>query len=275
MKELNAKLIVSDFDGTLIDSRHSVPPKVRQAIENYVRDGGIFAVITGRMMASILPQVRALGLKGLVGACQGTEICDIVSGKMIRSGGLTAEQASEACSALERGGYFVVAYSGDRLITDIPADNKYLKQYEKIIQIKAFHPEKPVSQYIAENAIVCQKVASLCFPKDKLKIYDYLVSLFDGKYDITYSAEVLVEISPVGDNKGEALKFLAEHYGVPLEQTVAIGDNLNDLPMIECAGIGVAVENATERLKERADAITLSNDQGAVAQVIAKYGYKA
>lgn len=273
MKKLSAKLIVSDFDGTLITTDRRVLPEVKSAIDRYVKDGGVFAVVTGRMMASILPLVRELGLKGLVCACQGTQICDIESGAVIRNGGLTAAQAGEVCCALEKGGYTVIAYSDELLITDIPADNKNLALYEEIIGVKALHPSVSVSEYILSHALPCQKIASLCFPKDKLMIYDYLTERLGGRYDVTYSADVLVEVSPVGDSKGEALKFLAAYYGIPMEETVAVGDNLNDLSMIECAGTGVAVGNATERLKVGADYISATNDEGAVAEVIEKFGY--
>ena len=103
--------------------------------------------------------------------------------------------------------------------------------------------------------------------------YEYLVKKIGDKYEVTYSAAVLVEVSPKGDDKGEALKFLAEHYGIPIDKTVAIGDNLNDLPMIEAAGTGVAVMNATEELKEYADDVCPSCDEGGVAHVIKKYGF--
>ena len=90
---------------------------------------------------------------------------------------------------------------------------------------------------------------------------------------MTCSATVLVEVSPLGDNKGETLKFLAEHYGIPIEKTVAVGDNLNDLPMILAAGIGCAVGNAAEELKAAADFVSASNNEGAVAQIIKKFGF--
>ena len=61
MKKLNYRLIVSDFDGTLIDDNQQISEKVRNSIAEYVANGGIFAVCTGRMLRSVLPRVRALG----------------------------------------------------------------------------------------------------------------------------------------------------------------------------------------------------------------------
>jgi hypothetical protein len=274
MKEkLNAKLIVSDFDGTLINSNQQVTQEVKDAINRYVEDGGIFVVITGRMIASILPQVRKLGLKGLVAGYQGTVIADIESGKIIRNGGFTVEQTAEICQALKEFNAYINIYHDDKLYTDIPKDNKHLQLYESITGITANGVLGNMSDFVRENKMACQKVTSLCYPKDKLPLYNKLCERFAGKYDITYSADVLVEISPLGDNKGEALKFIANHYNIPISQTVAIGDNLNDLPMIVAAGVGVAVGNATQPLKQKADYISATNDDGGVAEVIKKFGY--
>lgn len=274
MTQLNAKLIVSDFDGTLITSDQKVLPEVQEAISRYVSDGGIFAVCTGRILASILPRVRALGLRGLVIACQGTVIADIQTGEYIRHGGLTPEQSSEICAAFEGQRQFVNAYCDDRFLTDIPADNPYLKIYEAVTGVKSEHVPTGLSQFILQNKISCQKVASLCTAEDRPALYKYMKDNFAHKYDVTCSADVLVEVSPLGDTKGAALKFLAAHYGIDIAETVAVGDNLNDITMIEAAGVGVAVGNAVAELKAAADFVTVTNNEGAVAQVIKKYGYR-
>jgi hydroxymethylpyrimidine pyrophosphatase-like HAD family hydrolase len=75
-------------------------------------------------------------------------------------------------------------------------------------------------------------------------------------------------------SKGTAVEFLAEYYGVPLEKTIAIGDQHNDLPMIEKAGLGIAVQNADESLKKAADCVCeFTNEESAVAKIIKRYAY--
>jgi hypothetical protein len=273
MKELNAKLIVSDFDGTLITGKQEVKKEVKEAIDEYIANGGIFAVVTGRMMASILPIVRGLGLKGLVAGFQGSVIADIESGKIIKNNGFSSEEASFVCKTLEDLGAYVNLYQDENLYTDIPADNKYLKLYEDITKIYSKHPDCKMSEFALNNEHIYQKVTSLCFPQEKIKLYNKVNALIGDKFDVTYSADVLVEVSPKEDNKGTALKFLADYYNIPIEKTVAVGDNLNDLSMIKVAGVGVAVGNATDALKEHADFISVSNEEGAIAQVIEKFGY--
>lgn len=272
MKRLKCGLIVSDFDGTLLTTKQTIPEDVKAAIEEYIAAGGIFAVCTGRMLASILPQVRALGLKGLVAAYQGTVIADIESGALIKNGGFSVEQACEVCAALEERGEPINVYADNVMYTTLPPDDKLLLIYEKITGIYARFVEGKMSDFVKEKSLYCQKIVSVVMPERKLPLYNYLCEKLGERYEVTYSAAVLVEVSPKGDDKGEALKFLSAHYNVPIENTVAIGDNLNDLPMIEAAGTGVAVANAEEGLKAEADDVCPSCDEDGVAAVIRKYG---
>lgn len=82
------------------------------------------------------------------------------------------------------------------------------------------------------------------------------------------------DVSNINGHKGTALKVFTEHFEIPLEQTIAVGDEGNDIPMIETAGLGVAVKNADNELKKFSDFITLSNDENGVAHVIDKYVLK-
>ena len=273
MKKLNCRLIVSDFDGTLANSRNEVSQRVIEAINGYVNCGGIFALCTGRILPSILPRAREMGLKGLAVACQGSVIADIETGKIIRSVHFQSGQTAEICAALEELDSNVQAYHNCGFYSSLPVGEEHLKLYESIIGIEAAHADKKLSQFVAESDIKFNKVAALCRPDEQEELYSALVEKFGKKYDVTCSAKVLVEISPYGETKGEALKFLAAHYGVPIEKTCAVGDNLNDASMIEAAGYGVAVGNAVDGLKEIARYITVTNDEDAVAKVIEDYGY--
>ena len=272
MNKINCGLIVSDFDGTLLSTRQTISDNVKNAINEYVAAGGIFAVCTGRMLASILPRVRSLGLKGLVAAYQGTVIADIESGRLIRNGGFSVKEGEEICRVLEDRGEAINVYADDVMYTTLPGDDKMLRAYEEVTGIEGVRIGCPMSEYVTLNKLCCQKIVSVVPPEKKRPLYDYLSGVFGGRFEVTYSAAVLVELSPKGDDKGEALKFIAKHYGIPIEKTVAIGDNLNDLPMIEAAGTGIAVENAVEDLKECADDVCPSCNDDGVAYVIKKYG---
>ena len=273
MKNLNCKLIVSDFDGTLANTQNEVPDEVKNAINNYVADGGIFAVCTGRILPSILPRVRQIGLKGLVIACQGAVIADIESGNILRNKTFNNAETSEICAFLEELNTNVQAYFTDGFYSDLPVGDKYLTTYEGIIGVTARHGDKPLSTILSCTGFGFNKVATLCHPDEQEELYVKIKEKFGDRFDVTCSAKVLIEISPYGETKGAAVKFLSAHYGVPIAKCCAVGDNLNDLSMIEEAGVGVAVGNAVQGLKDAAKFVTVTCDEGAVARVIEQFGY--
>jgi len=89
------------------------------------------------------------------------------------------------------------------------------------------------------------------------------------------SQPILFEILPKGVNKASGLKALAEHLGIPREQIMAIGDENNDIEMIEYAGLGVAMGNAPDSIKALADVTTTSNEEDGVATAIKRYVLQA
>lgn len=273
MRKINYPLIISDYDNTLTGGKNKIPKIVRKTIKEYVDCGGIFAICTGRMLRSIMPQAKKLGLKGIVAANQGIVIADIDSGEIIKNGGMTASETALVCRAIEKLNQPVNLYSGDELYTDIPKSNKYLKQYEKIVQIKSIHIDGKISDFAEKSNLTYQKVAILVAPNERQKVYDCLLKELGDKFDVTCSANVLVEVSPYGETKGKAVELLAGHYGVPIEKTIAVGDNLNDLTMIKAAGIGACVCNGVEELKRSSDYVCLPSCDGGIAQIIERYGF--
>ncbi len=275
MKKIKYPLIISDCDGTLITDEQKILPEVRSAVNEYTACGGIFAVITGRMPSTILPKVRSLGLKGLVAGYQGTVIADIESGRYIRKDGFDYSQSLEICRAFSSADAGINLYIDDTLYTERAADDELLSLYCKITGAMPRHLQgETAEQFVNRTHPYCQKIAALVVPEERDALYGYLKRVLGDKYDVTYSAAILVEVSPVGDNKGTALRYMAEHYGIDVRNTVAVGDNLNDLPMIEAAGVGIAVGNAVKPLKDAADVVTVTNNEGAVAKVIAEYGFE-
>ena len=271
--KLHCKLIVSDFDNTLANSNNEVAADVVDAINGYVADGGIFAVCTGRILPSILPRVREIGLKGLVIASQGSTVADIESGKIIRSVHFTREQTALICDTFEELGLNMQVYWDGGFLSSLPEDEPHLNRYENIIRVKAEHTEEKLSALVRHDERNFGKVLTMCHPHEQEELFEKICARLGDRFDVTCSAKSLIEVSPMGETKGSALKFLCAHYGVPVESSCAVGDNLNDVSMIEAAGVGVAVGNSVQGLKDRADYVTVTNDEGAVKAVIERFGY--
>lgn len=273
MRKINCGLIVSDFDGTLVNRDGTISEINKKAINEYVAAGGVFAISTGRMPAGILPRARELGLKGIVSCCQGAIILDIKTGKALLEGRISLETTVAVCKKMEELGLHIHVY--DFLDYYSNMDDAALKAYEHAVRAKAtVIADRPISEYVAETGLCSYKILAMVNPEDNAQIYAALETENFKECCMTRSAEYLVEVINKNYSKGTAVEFLAKHYGIPLEEAVAIGDQLNDLPMIEKAGVGVAVQNADDSLKAVADYVSVrTHEDGAVAEIIEKFGF--
>lgn len=272
MKQINYPLIISDFDGTLLRSDQTIDEKTRLTIEQYTAAGGVFAICTGRTPRSILPRAKELGLKGLISSFQGSVILDAETGKLIRDGGMETSLAISVCKKMEEMNLHIHVYDVNEYYSN--EGGEILEMYEKISGVKGVVAQKPLSKLIEEKGMKVRKLIAIVAPEDRQRVVDTLSAAFHGKCYVTYSTSFLIEISSPKYTKGSAVRFIAEHYGIPIEKTVAIGDSLNDLPMLQSAGIGIAVKNAEAALKKEALVCEYTNDENAVGKIIEKYGYK-
>ena len=272
MQKLNYALIVSDFDGTLVKSSGTISPQTQNSIRRYVNDGGIFAISTGRMPAGILPRVKELGLKGVVCCGQGSAIVDIESNEVLLEGNIPNDIAVQICEKMEAMGLHIHVYSLWDYYSNM--DDEALKMYEQIVKSKAILvEEKPISQFVKETGMNPCKVLAMVAPEDNERVRVALEKENFCNCEVTRSSVYLVEVSNAKYSKGTSVEFLSQQYNVPMEKTIAVGDQMNDLSMIEKAGLGIAVQNADENLKARAVVCDYTNEEDAIAHIIEKYGY--
>ncbi len=273
MQKINYPLIVSDFDGTLVNEDGSITEENRNAIARYVAAGGIFAISTGRLPAGILSRVEELGLKGIVCCCQGAIILNAEDKELLSEGRISLESTLAVCRKMEELHLHIHAYDLWEYYSNV--DDEPLRLYEKLTDTKAVRiTDKPLSAFLEEKGLRAYKLLAMVEPEDSDRIMRLLAEEnFEG-CAVTKSAAFLVEVVNAGYSKGTAVAFLANRFGVPLERTIAVGDQRNDIPMIERAGLGVAVQNADEALKEKADVVcAYTNKESAIAKIIEEFGF--
>ena len=273
MQKINYPLIVSDFDGTLVKRDGSIDEINKKAIAEYIAAGGKFAISTGRMPAGILSRAQELGLKGMVCCCQGSIIMDIESNEVILQGRIPMDTTIKICQKMEELGLHIHVYDLWEYYSNM--DDDALKFYESAVKSKAKIIENmPISEFVKEKGLSSYKVLAMVRAEDNERIMNRLSKEDFVGCELTKSADYLVEVINNNYSKGSAVEFLANYYNIPLEKTIAIGDQLNDLPMIEKAGLGVAVKNADERLKVKANYISQkTNEEGAIGEIIEKFGF--
>lgn len=261
------EVFLSDFDGTLSGAAGTVSEADKKAIAEYRKRGGVFAVVTGRMLTGILPRLKELGLEeGLVCAYQGATIADIKTGKLLKDGAFSHGHALTALRALESVAAHVHCYTVERLYANVR--DEALDVYERVLNVKGtVIDSEPLSSYVARERLRIVKTLCMVEPERAAEITKKLEEDLGADYYVTRSADFMIEVMPAGQTKGAAAQFLSEYYQVPKEKIAAIGDQLNDIAMLETVGGKFAVANADEGLKKIACAVP-SVEEGGVAKAL-------
>ena len=273
MQKINYGLVISDFDGTLVGDNDTISQINKDAIEKYKANGGKFAISTGRLPNGIFHRVKELGLKGAISCCQGALIVDIETRKLLHHGAIPLKTGLKICKKMEDMGLHTHVYD----IWDFYCNkqNENLALYERLTNTKGiFISDRTLTDVLEEKAFNPCKFLAMVDPDEADKVLEELRGEQFEDCVVVKSASFLVEVNSANYSKGTAVEFLADYYGVPIEKTLACGDQMNDISMIEKAGLGIAVKNADPVLKERADIVCdYTNNEGAVGKIIEKYGY--
>ena len=263
------KIIALDMDGTLLDDDKKITEENKKALMR-AKDKGVKVVLSsGRPKDGLIKYLDELELiqdDEYVLSYNGCLVQEAKSGKILHEVGLKGTDLHYMYTLSREFNVNIHAFSEKYgLIT--PKMSKYTEVEASLNGI-----EPTIIDFFDipddENIIKIMLV-------DEAEILDEAISRLPqeayDKYNIVKSAPYFLEIINKNGNKGEGLKALAEHLGVKREEVMAFGDASNDREMIEYAGLGVAMENAMEEIKEVADYITCNNNEDGVAKVINKF----
>lgn len=262
------KMVISDYDGTLgLAPKNDIHPETLCAINKFIEKGGVFSVCSGREYRSVRKICLEQGLKGLVVSFQGAQINDIESGKTIYSGGLDSEIAVKIIKEVEDSGLSPIVYTADAFF--ISKRCPYSDHYENAVNMKAEIAD------VKEIARIYKKVCKLGWLGDD-KIVDQVAKKMNEKYkgngvSFNSGAPCLLEAINPECSKGQAVRFLANYYNIPLKEVLAVGDSTNDVDLISGEWHGVAVGDGREELKAVADEVTVPFSEKPVKVLIEKY----
>ncbi|WP_314579780.1 Cof-type HAD-IIB family hydrolase [uncultured Streptococcus sp.] len=266
------RLIISDIDGTILDDQHQVDPKLKDMIPLLSREKIPFVLASARSPLGMEPIACELELRDNPLACYNGALVikgDPQAYETIIEHPLDKKEIRTFLELVkaEFPSVSINLYSGKDWIADC---------LDKWVQIEAaITGERPMIQ----NELI--PVLNAQMPVHKLllidqapviqKLHDYLQTLGFPKTSFYLSKDNYMEVTAKHVSKEQALYEIAQHYQVPLEQVMTIGDNFNDLPMLRLAGLGVAMGNAPEAVKTEAKAVTKSNNEHGVAEAVEKY----
>lgn len=268
------RLIISDIDGTFIDSAGRVSPRLRDVVVRAVRGGAQFALATGRPHRWLIPVLDQLPLTPVCVCANGAVVYDPATDSVLHAFELAPDAMAEVVAEVERvfagipHGYGVERVGSSALD---PEDECFLITPE-------YNPDAWDSRFgvVDKQELVRVSAAKLlvrCPAMTSAEMFDLIAPVVDEDVaHVTYSMdEGLIEISRPGVNKAAGATVLAQRYGVEPAEVVAFGDMPNDLELLRWAGWGVAMANAAPVLHDTADEVTSTNDEHGVAAVLERW----
>ncbi|MDO7907324.1 Cof-type HAD-IIB family hydrolase [Paenibacillus sp. JX-17] len=259
------KLIAIDIDDTLINDKKEVTPATQEALEQAVAKDVVVTLATGRAYASAQQIARQTGLNVPIITYQGALVKNLMDENVLYERYVPIYAARRLYEYCLENHLHLQTYINDKLYSR--EVNQKLIDYCELNKTPYFI--EPVFSKVIEQPT--PKMLIIDDPDKLDEITPVLHELLGDEVHITKSKPYFLEIMHREGTKGHALEFLAQHFNVDMKDTIAIGDSWNDHEMLEAAGLGVAMGNAIDALKEIADFVTLSNNEDGVKHVIDKY----
>ncbi|EOT38964.1 MULTISPECIES: Cof-type HAD-IIB family hydrolase [Enterococcus] len=264
------KMIAIDLDGTLLDTKKKISTRNKVALAKAKAQGVKIVLCTGRPLRAIRPYLDELQLKESGDysiTFNGGLVQKNDTGEVMAKSTLSYANVKELVELAQRLGLPLDVVS-DEVVYILPTDPQHESIYAQLnplLHFQLFTVAELTEDLLYNKAVVAFEQTYLDQQLAKIP------ADFKERYEIIKTRDVLLEFMPKGVTKAYGCQLLAEHLGITADEVMAIGDEENDLPMIEYAGLGVAMENAVPMVKAAADVVTASNTNDGVAQVVEKY----
>jgi len=260
------ELVAIDLDGTLLTSGKSVTARSQRVVRALLNQNVRVVIASARPPRSVAGVYKLLGLDSSVICYNGALIYDPPSKQVLHHRPI--EQAlARSVIVMARLIYPQIIVSAevlDRWYTD-----RVDPQYQTEVS-RQFRPDRlgPMDTWLDQDVT---KILLLGPEPHIYEIRRKLGETFVSRLAMTQSESTLLQIMEASVSKGEALRFICDHYRVPLHRTIAIGDAPNDIGMLKLAGVGVAMESAPEQVRRAADYVTSGNDEEGVAEALERF----
>ncbi len=260
-------LIISDYDGTLGGSlTNQIDADTINAVNVFTAKGGKFVICTGRMLGGIRFIAQQSGFKGLIVSYQGACISDIESNEILLKGGICWQDCATILEQMRTENVPTVADIDDVMYFE--HDNAYVDFHRSFAQVEKVDDLVKAVTDIKRTAF---KLVGLGTPERVTELRDKYNGIYKGKYIFNSGGPNLLEIINPEFSKGNAVEFVANHYGVPLEKVMAVGDSTNDIELLSGNWHGVAVGDGAQALKKIAKEVTVPFKDKPIKTLIEKY----
>lgn len=264
------KMICLDIDGTLLNSQHRISETTKEVIQTVSSKMQIPVIlVSARMPKGILFLLEELKVRSPIICYSGALIVD-EKNEILSNINIPILELKHILKLIREMGIHISLYKDDEWYVE--KIDKWAEQEGRITNMTPFIANFDdlaclwEKEKVGPNKILCMadcgKIKEL---KAKIKACNF------NNLNVYLSKPTYLEIMPSSASKTSAIEVLCKKYNIQSSEIIAIGDNFNDINMIEFAGLGIAMGNAPDEVKQYADYITLSNDEDGVAKAIKKY----
>ena len=267
---MSYRVIALDLDGTLLDNQKRILPQSLAALAQARAAGVKVVVVTGRHHVAIHPFYQALQIDTPAICCNGTYLYDYQQKKVLVADPLEKEQARLVLQMLKQSNIHSLLYVDDAMLYQEPSGH--------VIRTLAWADSLPAAQRpallqvnsLAQAAEEAQDIWKFATTHGDIPALRDFATTVEKELGLAceWSWHDQVDIAKGGNSKGKRLQQWVESQGLSMDQVVAFGDNYNDISMLEAVGLGVAMGNADDAVKERADLVIADNMQPGIAEVI-------
>ena len=276
---MNINAIILDIDGTLYNSQKMISERTKKALLDIQNRGTKLVLASGRPISNMEHIMHELEMDkhhGLLVAYNGASVMDCETKEIVYNKTMSALEAKSVLNHLKNFNLIpMISHEGVMYVNDVFSG---MIQYNGK-QINIIEYESRGGKYT-----LCEKrdlAEFVDFPLNKILIAgdpDYLKENhskvsepFVGNLSSMFTAAFYYEFTAQGVDKANALHEVLVPMGILPEETISFGDGQNDLSIIRFAGLGVAMGNAVDELKNAADEVTLSHDEDGIAHIIERY----
>lgn len=268
----NRPVVVSDLDGTFLNTERSIPDKNMKLLKDLHLAGVSFIPATGRPFVAIPEEIFSVGRAPFAITANGAAITDMETGKVVYSRCLDRQRALDLYERIkDLGATFDVFANGTvytqrsqwESIAYFPISKEHIKLMQEIRE-----PLDMTIPEIIDFTGEVRRVTVICDTKTKMERIRAIVEA-DPSLVCVSSGMNDLEISDVGANKGAAIQWLMNHMHGQMKDVIAFGDSENDISMLQATGTGIAMKNGMPEAKDAANMITTYfNDQAGVAHFL-------
>lgn len=264
---MSYKIIFTDLDDTLLNSEKKISQVDKEAIMRAQEAGIKFVLASGRptfAMKELAEELELAKYGSFILSFNGSIITDCKSGKNIFEASLTKEDLHLMYDFAKKNKTHILTYIDDEVVSE--TESEYIDVEVNLTKMP-HNLVKNFKETVNKPAVKCMLLEEPSYLKEVEK---KLKKEYGDKYSIAISKPFFLEVTKLGIDKGVALRKLVELLGMKIEESIAVGDSYNDLPMLKAAGLAACVENANEDIKKVCSFISKSNDEGGMAYLIDK-----